>query len=473
MKNYLLLVLFFLYNLSLNAQIGVNSTGLAPNSSAMLDVSSNNKGVLVPRMNSTQRKGITNPATGLLVFDTEANTLYFFDGQNWLNILSGNGNPLTKRYASDGKIGISFGISVSISGDYAIIGAESEQIGNNQFQGSAYIFYRDNGTWTQQAKLVASDGTFADLFGMSVSISGDYAIVGASRDDTGINTDQGSAYVFYRTGTNWVQQAKLIASDGQSNDRFGSVSIFGDYAIVGASGDDIGTSTDQGSAYVFYRNGVTWTEQAKLITSDGASNDFFGFQVSISGDYILAGASGDDIGVNSDQGSAYIFYRVGATWNEQIKLVASDGAANDRFGERVAISGDYTVIGSYRDDVGSNVDQGSAYVFYRTNATTWTQQSKLLASDGAAGDIFGVSLGIYGDYILVGASGDDIGSNTNQGSAYLFKRNGTFWTFIRQYSEPFVTFSNYNFAESISIYQDSFIIGSFSRDVVHFGKIGY
>ena len=320
-----------------------------------------------------------------------------------------------------GAAGDLFGSSVSISGDYAIVGAENDKIGANSHQGSAYIFVRNGSTWTQQAKLTASVGSNFDYFGssVSISISGDYAIVGAMEDGIG---DSGSAYIFVRNGSIWTQQAKLTASDADHGEGFGiSASISGDYAIVGAFSDDVGTNTDQGSAYIFVRNGSIWTQQAKLTASDGSGGDWFGYSVSISGAHAIVGAFLDDVGSNDNQGSAYIFVRNGSTWTQQAKLTASDGSASDYFGRSVSISENHTIVGTYFDDVGGNTNQGSAYIFVR-NGSIWTQQSKLTASDGNQFAYFGVSVSISGDYAVIGALGDDVGANTDQGSAYFFNK---------------------------------------------------
>ncbi|MBM3949797.1 MAG: hypothetical protein FJ312_11295, partial [SAR202 cluster bacterium] len=245
----------------------------------------------------------------------------------------------------------------------------SDDVGSNDNQGSAYVFVRSGATWSQQAKLTASDGGTEDRFGDSVAVSGDTAVVGAR----GENSAQGSAYVFVRSGATWSQQAKLTASDGAEDDVFGiSVAVSGDTAVVGALFDDVGSNDDQGSAYVFVRSGATWSQQAKLTASDGAARDQFGYSVVVSGDTAVVGAGGDDIGSNGDQGSAYVFVRSGATWSQQAKLTASDGATDDEFGRSVAVSGDTAVVGPWSDNVGSNLDQGSAYVFTGTPTPTPT-----------------------------------------------------------------------------------------------------
>ena len=326
-----------------------------------------------------------------------------------------------KITATDGAVSDRFGFSVSISGDYAVVGAYLDD-DNGTDAGSAYVSKRNGTSWAQEAKLLPSDGAAGDFFGWSVSISGDYAVVGAHLDNDN-GSISGSAYVFKRTGTSWAQEAKLLPSDGETADHFGiSVSISGDYAVVGAYQDN-DNGANSGSAYVFKRTGTSWTQEVKLLPSDGAAGDFFGWSVSISGDYAVVGAFGhDDNG--SDAGSAYVFKRTGTSWTQEVKLLASDGAADDLFGNSVSISGDYAVVGAFwHDDNGS--DAGSAYVFKRTG-TSWTQEVKLLASDGAADDLFGKSVSISGDYAVVGAFGHD-GNGNDAGSAYIFKRTGTSW----------------------------------------------
>jgi hypothetical protein len=309
---------------------------------------------------------------------------------------------IQKLLASDGGDGDFFGVSVSISGDYAIIGAFGDDL-----RGSAYVFVRSGSSWLQEAKLVASDSSMDDMFGYSVSISGDYAIIGAFGDDS-----RGSAYIFVRSGSSWLQEAKLVASDGGDGDFFGfSVSISGDYAIIGAEYDDLG----RGSAYVFVRSGSSWLQEAKLVASDGSVEDFFGVSVSISGDYAIIGALGDD----SASGSAYVFVRSGSSWSQEAKLVASDSSMDDMFGYSVSICGDCAISGAPQVDS----SRGSAYVFMRSG-TSWLEVAKLVASDGVGNDYFGCSVSISGDYAIIGAKNDDLYC----GSAYVFVRSGSSWS---------------------------------------------
>jgi hypothetical protein len=228
------------------------------------------------------------------------------------------------------------------------------------------VFTRAAGAWTQQAKLVASDGAAGDQFGFSVALDGDTVVIGAFRDDDK-GSDSGSAYVFTRAGSGWTQQAKLVASDGAAGDQFGwSVALDGDTAVIGARLDD-DKGIDSGSAYVFTRAGGAWTQQAKLVASDGAAGDQFGFSVALDGDTAVIGAFGDDDN-GSDSGSAYVFTRAGSGWSETLKLLASDGKAFDLLGYyngAVDISGSTVLAGAPLHDLADPVrtDAGAAYVF--------------------------------------------------------------------------------------------------------------
>ena len=331
--------------------------------------------------------------------------VFFYDGINWYQ--------QAKLLASDGTDLDIFGKSVSISGDYVVIGATGND-DNGSCSGSAYIFSRSDTIWTEQTKVTPSDAATENNFGCSVSISGDYAVIGALGNDEN-GTHAGAAYVFYRSGTSWAQQAKLLASDGSANDIFGkSVAIFGDYAIISA-----GSVDSNGFCYIFKRTDNTWTEQAKLLASDGASQDLFGYSVSIFDNYAVMGACGDDDN-GSYSGSTYIFSRSETIWTEQAKLTASDGTADNYFGYSVSIFDDYIVIGAYSDD-DNGISSGSAYIFNRTD-TTWNQQTKLLASDGAAYDKFGRSVSISGNLVIIGADGN-ADNGISSGSAYVFQND--------------------------------------------------
>ena len=341
-----------------------------------------------------------------------------------------------KILPGDGTEGDSFGSSLSTAGDYVIVGS-----GSYLDYGSAYIFRREGANWIEEQKLTASDGALEDRFGWSVSTSGDYSIIGAVGDDDN-GQGSGSAYIFKREGTNWIEMQKLTASDGAAEDRFGySVSIFGDYAIVGAPyNDDYGQWT--GSAYIFRREGANWIEVQKLLASDGNGFDNFGWSVSISGDYAL-------IGAYYDIGSAYIFNRDITTWIEEQKLIASDGGGGDQFGWSVAILGDYALIGAPANN--------SSYIFNR-DSSTWIEEQKLTASDGAHNDNFGHSVSISGDYLIVSAVGDDDHGDWT-GSAYIFGRSYTDWREIQKLTASDGAAEDY-FGRSVSVTGDYAFAGT-------------
>ena len=332
-------------------------------------------------------------------------------GTYFTHFISGAVTEDHKLTASDGAANDNFGGSVSISGDYAVVGAKGDDDSGNG-SGSAYIFERAaGGAWLQTPKLTASVGAEWDYFGESVSISGDYAVVGASgNDDNGDSS--GSAYIFERdAGGAWLQKPKLTASDAAAGDSFGrSVSISGGYAVVGAYGDDDNGSSS-GSAYIFERDGGgVWSQTPKLTASDGAGSDLFGMSVSISGDYAIVGARGDaDNGYES--GSAYIFERdATGAWLQTPKLTASDGANYDRFGSSVSINGDYALVGG----AGSN----SAYLFERDASGVWAQCTAKLSSFDWAGPS---SVSLSGDNAFVGSEW----TGGAKGAAYIYENAST------------------------------------------------
>ncbi len=306
------------------------------------------------------------------------------------------GNQIAKITASDAMLINRFGASVAINGNTALIGAPHD-FRRGSSSGSAYLF--DVTTGNQIAKLTASDAAAGDLFGVSVAISGNTALVGALVGaNGGLNSDSGSAYLFDVTTGNQI--AKLTASDVTLNDRFGrSVAISGNTALVGAP-HPFEEGISFGSAYLF--DITTGNQIAKLTASDAALDDQFGWSVAISGNMALVGAfRNDDEGSNS--GSAYLFDVT--TGNQIAKLTASDALAGDFFGASVAINGNTALVGA----PGSS--SGSAYLF---DVATGNQITKITASDASTSDFFGISVAISGNAALVGAFGGFFGS------AYLY-----------------------------------------------------
>ena len=423
-------------------------------------------------------------------------TFLFFGNET---VFSQTFDEILKVVASDRNTPDFFGYSVSISGDHAVIGAYQNNFdaagGNSSVNaGAAYFFERNgSGVWTQAQKVVASDREASDRFGRAVSLSGNFAIISAYTEDHDVNGNNfmsgaGSAYIFERNGSgNWIQVQKIVNPDRSANDRFGqSVSISGNYAIIGADQEDedisgSNTLNASGSVYVFERNGVgIWNNIQKLIAADRGANDRFGYAISLSGDYAIIGAHQDDedvAGINNinNSGSAYFFEKDGSgVWNQVQKIVASNRGDSDFFGWSVSLSGDYAVIGSYQEDEdgsdnNSLTDSGSAYVFERNGSGVWIQAQKIVASDRSISDYFGRSVSISGNHIVVGSDFEDedtTGINTlnNSGSAYIFERDGGGnWNQL----EKIVSSDrgeNDLFGWSVSISGSNIIIGAYSED---------
>jgi hypothetical protein len=326
----------------------------------------------------------------------------------------------TKIIASDGAQNDRFGKDVAISGDglYAIGGATYEADGGSR-AGAAYIFVKSGGSWSQQQKIVASDAATEHWFGNAVAINSDgtYAVVGAYQHDI-YGSNAGAAFIFTRSGSTWTQQQRIVSSSFTATGYFGSdVSINGDgtYVAVGAMGEN--------AVEVFTRSGSTWSFQARCQASDGAHNTSFGTTVEISrdGTHLITGDNNKAGG-----GAAYVFTRSGTSWSQQAKLVSTDLESADYFGYDVALNSDgtYAVVGSAFEDTGQT-SAGSAYVFTRSGST-WTQQAKIQASDVTGSAFFGsgTSMNSNGTFIIVGA----YGLNSRIGSVYIFERSGSTWT---------------------------------------------
>ncbi|MBS1809845.1 MAG: hypothetical protein JST84_16910 [Acidobacteria bacterium] len=428
--------------------------------------------------------------------------------------------------ASNTNAGDAFGFSVAISGDTAVVGARYEAsnatgINGNQLDnsapkaGAAYVFVRSGGSWIQQAYLKASNAEAGDEFGYSVAISGDTIIVGAPLEDsnaTGMNgnqsdnstPDSGAAYVFTRNGSTWTQQAYIKSSNPDIADLFGwSVAVSNDTAVVGAwleASNATGVNGNQsdnsvpvaGAAYVFTRSGSTWNQQAYLKASNTEAADSFGWAVAISGDTVVVSApfeSSNATGVNGNQGNnsapssgaAYVFTRIGSTWNQQAYLKASNTDVSDLFGFSIAIANDTILIGApleSSDATGINGNQsdnsasvsGAAYIFAR-GGVVWTQQAYLKSFNTDIADLFGWSVSLSNDKAVVGAQGeasDASGVNGNQyndtaqnsGAAYVFVNNASTWSQLAylKASNPDIGDS---FGSAVAIANDTVVVGAY------------
>lgn len=371
-------------------------------------------------------------------------------------------STMQKLIASDGAAEDYLGYSVSISGNFAVVGAPYDNDGINPNVGSVYVFEKVGSSWTFNAKLKPFDGAADDNFGWSVDIDDDLIIVGSPNDDVSF-PNQGSAYVWRGiAGFGWNPEGKIVASDGQAGDQFGYRVAASDNSIaISAPLDDYNTLTDKGSVYVY----VGLTQQAKFSPPDVASGDRFGNTVDISGNFIIAGSPGDDIDSKLDQGSAHIFNRIGTGWNHDQKLVASDGSQYDNFGAWVAIKNELAVVGAPGDDVNGNHDQGSAYLF-ETWGSEYTLKHYLVASDGAADDQFGRCVAVSGSNIVVGAYKADVDGKADQGAAYRFTYIGDGAPIgVRQKITASDGAAGDGFGISVAVDNSTFIFGSYLDDI--------
>ena len=347
-----------------------------------------------------------------------------------------------KLTSSDGEADDFFGYAaVAVSGNTVVVGAGY----HNGNRGAVYVFEKPASGWadaTQTAELTASDGVPGDYLGYAaVGISGDTVVAGS-----GYHGGTGAAYVFVKPASGWVnatQTAELTASDGAASDYFayGATAISGDTIVVGAGYHKVGANADQGVVYVFVKPASGWanaTQNAELTASDGASGDYLGYWgIGISGDTVVAGS-----GYHGGTGAAYVFVMPSSGWanaTQTAELTPSDGVAGDYFAYLAdAVSGNTIVIGAGYHKVGANHAQGAAYVFVKP-PSGWanaTQTAELTASDGAPEDYFGyAAVAVSGDTVVVGSGYHKVGTNANQGAAYVFVKPSSGWANATQTSE--------------------------------------
>jgi hypothetical protein len=319
-------------------------------------------------------------------------------------------------------MGDTFGASIRHSGERMLVGAPAKNVN------VAHVYRWDGTEWVLEQVLTGSDGDHDAEFGCSVYINGDLAVVGARIADCGGGITCGAAYVFRFDGTQWVEEQKLVASDGEAGDGFGySVSVDGDVIVAGAP---YKTSSDRGAAYVFRYDGTTWLQEQKLTPSPVDTNGRLGRSVDLSGELAVVGAP-----YASDPtpggGAVYVFrFRQGA-WTTEKRLTASDDSPPHRLGESVLIDGDSIFAGAPRSDCAGGAACGAVYHFRYLDygGYNWFQTGKVTSSDPDSSDHFGQALTVSGDLLLVGAPGDDISYYNDVGSAHVYRLEDSSWVF--------------------------------------------
>ena len=335
---------------------------------------------------------------------------------------------------SDAAAGDEFGWSADTDGVRIISGAPLHD-DQGADSGVAYIFVRDAaGAWVQEAELRADDGEGGVWFGRWAAIDGDVAVVGAPLADAfGRDDDSGAAYIFQRRDGAWRQTQRLVADIPVGGEQFGwNVAIDGDVIVVSASNETNGGG--QG-VYVFRRAGDEWALEAKLAPSEEGDDYFFGQDIDVSGDTIVAGAKGRAAFVGTNAGVVFVFQRRGSGWAESAILEASDAFVQDHFGRAVAIAGDTIVVGAYKED-SAGADGGSVYVFARDAAAPggWRQETKLIARSTGTRDWFGYEVGTDGTTVVVGAPHVNLAEPEifRAGLVAVFRRSGDGWVQVAE-----------------------------------------
>ena len=371
-----------------------------------------------------------------------------------------------------------FGTKVAIDGNYAVIGASLAD-GVEAFSGKVYVYKLEGEEWIFHQSLEASDASGGDAFGTTVAIHNNRIVVGAPREDENAMGEEnlfssGSVYVYQLENDVWMEQQKIVASDRGLFDTFGdAVDIYNDYIFVGVPAEDEdpdgqNTLSGAGSVYIFKLNGAVWEEQQKIVPSDRALSDAFGFSVAAYNNTLVVGARQEDEDENGENtilnaGSAYVFQLEGEVWVEQQKIVASDRVNFAQFGQDVAISDTFILVSSER----ANSDIGACYVF-ESDAGIWTESQILTPSDGSPQDRFGNSIDIHNNTIVVGAYFEDEDENgenflTSAGSAYIFTAEGINWAesqkIVHSQRAQFETFGR-----SVAISGDVIIVGTPAYD---------
>lgn len=321
----------------------------------------------------------------------------------------------------------SFGFSVAIEGDTIVVGAPRESIEEGKIgTGTAYIFTRNGDTWSQTQKLLASDKWIGDNFGENVAIHGNTIIVGAPFVDSNLDSngeiiEHGAAYVFTKNNNIWSQTQKLLVTDKKTDAYLGvSIALNDNILVVGAT-YDTSEGVQSGSAYIFTKNGNSWIQSQKIVANDKSVSDHFGVSVAIDNeDSILVGAHREDSDGKDNNGAVYVFTKNGDIWEQSQKILADDRESDDLFGISVAVEGNTMIVGAYREDSGTKTENGKVYVFTKNN-NKWNQQGKILATDKDTLDLFGYAVTIKNNTIFVGAYLDDNNGKSNNGAVYVYE----------------------------------------------------
>jgi hypothetical protein len=389
--------------------------------------------------------------------------------------------------ASPGSRGEELGESVAISGHTIVVGTQNYvAAGTSAEQGAAYVFAEPASGWanaTQVAVLTAKRGQPEELFGHSVSVSGNTVVVGAPFREVGKHAGQGAAYIFVRPTKGWkdaAPTATLTDGNGRAHEFFGeAVAESGDVVVCGAPGHTLGADAQRGVVDLFRRPAGGWkgavTESVRLKASDGRANDALGISVAFSGDTIVAGADLHSVDGRAGEGTAYVFLEPVSGWHsmtQAAELTDMQGQAGELFGHSIALSGATVVVGAPYDQVDGLLAQGAVYVFLEP-ASGWAGSvgptAELTAATGAKNELLGRSVAVSGDTIVAGASSREVGGNAEQGEVYVFVRPSSGWTS----ATPLAVLASSNGAtgdslgRSVALSQETIVTGAPDHGVRH------
>jgi hypothetical protein len=426
MKKIVFSLFLFLSTVALYSQgIGINASGTPAAANAMLDVSSTNKGVFIPRVTTAQRKAIavTSNDMGLLVFDKERDLLYMYDGSKWIPFATAVNEAISySTTITDPPVSkkAHFGFAVAVDSIYAVVGSPDDSVGTKKNQGTAQVFKKQNGSWIQVAELTSSDGVANDRFGTCVAISGDYIVAGTPYYNYNANASiisSGAAYIFHRVGNNWVQIQKLRSDNPYQMESFAnSIAMTDSLIVIGTPGNTLlGTI---GSVYVYSLTGNTWGRDTILTATGASPGDQMGSSVSISktGNYIVAGApeaNNTALGL-TDCGAVYVFANSHGHWFQHAILYDDFPTAYAHFGGKSSIYGNEIIVS----------DNSNGCKLFRKSGSNWIYTTYFVNPTVNSGN-FGADMVMDANYMLIGAPDDEVQGMPSAGAVYVYKRNAS------------------------------------------------
>jgi hypothetical protein len=473
--SFLLLFLSAVFSSRCVAQsVAINNDGSTANASSILDVKSNSKGVLIPRMTTVQRQGITNPAEGLMVYDRDKKAFMYFDGVRWQMMVPGNSSLGAKREisAATGDTTSRFGKEVAMTGIYAAIASRKQ----NNLQSLVYMYEKNAaGNWEQKQILTAPAPKSSDDFGFSMDMCGDYLVIGDPVRTNSSGNPVGIVYVYHRINGTWTHEATLERTNAPTNERFGfdvAISINTPQGIVVAVGIPYATkvtSTNQyhgtGKIMLYKKTGNAWAVFQTISTIDFQTGDHAGYAVDIDGDLLAVGAPHR----LTNAGAVYI-YRYSTTTQIWDKEYGFDNAATDNLlGYSVCVSAGRVAAGAPQLNMEKS---GVVWLFTKKTNGYWEANpihppSGVNKRGGRA--FFGASVALEANSLLIGAQGTEIqnesGSHVHgyeHGKAIVYKIRTVFGGITQYALQQIITpeFSRPDdlFAKSVALSGGNFII---------------